>query len=73
MKPIDVKSSTYIDSSKQINEKDPTFKIVILLEYQNTKNIFTKGYTPNWSEEGFVTKKVKGTVPWTYIFIDFNG
>ena len=42
MKPIDVKSSIYIDSSKQINEKDPTFKIVILLEYQNTKKYFYK-------------------------------
>ena len=36
---------------------------VILLEYQNTKNIFVKGCTPNWSEEDFVTEKVKKTVP----------
>ena len=27
MKPVDVKSSTYIDSSKEINDKDPKFKI----------------------------------------------
>ena len=26
-KPVDVKSSIYIDSSKEINCKDPTFKI----------------------------------------------
>ena len=27
MKPVNVKSSTYIDSSKQINDKGPKFKI----------------------------------------------
>ena len=27
MKPVDVKSSTYIDSRKEINDKDPKFKI----------------------------------------------
>ena len=42
-----------------------------MLEYQNT-NIFTKGYTPNWSEEIFVIKKVKNTVTWTYIINDLN-
>ena len=39
MTPFDVKSSTYIDSSKEINNKDPKFKIDVLLEYQNI-NIF---------------------------------
>ena len=37
------------------------------------KNIFAKGYTPNWSEEIFVIKKVKNTVPWTYVINDLNG
>ena len=37
------------------------------------KNIFAKGYTPSWSEEGFVIKKVKNTVPWTYVINDLNG
>ena len=27
MKPVDVKSSSYIDSSKEINNQDPKFKI----------------------------------------------
>ena len=36
------------------------------------KNIFATGYTPNWSEEMFVIKKVKNTVPWTYVINDFN-
>ena len=48
-------------------------KLVIILQYQNTKNIFAKGYTPNWSEEVFVIKKVKNTVPWTYVLNDLNG
>ena len=39
-------------------------------EFQNT---FFKGYTPNWSEEVFVIKKVKNTVPWTYVINDLNG
>ena len=37
------------------------------------KNIFAKGYTPNWSEEVFVIKKVKNTVPWTYVINDLKG
>ena len=37
------------------------------------KNIFAKEYTPNWSEETFVIKKVKSTVPWTYVINDLNG
>ena len=28
---------------------------------------------PNWSEEVFVIKKVKNTVPWTYVIDDLNG
>ena len=36
------------------------------------KNVFTKGYIPNWSEEVFVIKKVKNTVPWTYAINDLN-
>ena len=37
------------------------------------KNIFPKGYTPNWSEEVFVIKEIKNTVPWTYVINDLNG
>ena len=58
MKPIDVKSDTYIDSSKEINNNDPKFKTGDLVRMSNDKNIFTKGYIPNWSEEIFVIKIV---------------
>ena len=59
MKPVYVKSSLYIGSSKEINDKDPKFKIGDVVRISKYKNIFAKGYTPNWSEEVFVIKKVK--------------
>ena len=37
------------------------------------KSIFAKGYTPNWPEEKFVIKKVKNSVPCTYVVNDLNG
>ena len=37
------------------------------------KNIFVKGCVPNWFEEVFVVKKVKNTVPWTYVISDLKG
>ena len=57
MKPVDVKSNTYIDSSKEINDKDPKFKIGDIVRISKYKNIFVKDYVPNWSEEVFVIKK----------------
>ena len=59
MKPVDVRSSSFIDSSKENNGKYPKFKIGDIVRISKYKNIFAKGYTPNWSEELFVIKKVK--------------
>ena len=73
MKPVDVKDNTYIDSNKEVNDKDPKFKVGDHVRISKYKNIFAKGYTPNWSEEVFVIKKVKNTVPWTYIINHLNG
>ena len=73
MKPIDVKDNTYIDVSKEINDNDPKFKVDNHVRISQYKNIFAKGYTPNWSKEVFVIKKVKNTVPWTYVINDLNG
>ena len=73
MKPIDIKSNTYIDSSQEINNKDPKFKICDIVRISKYKNIFAKGFTQIGSEEVFVTKKVKNTVPWTYVINDLNG
>ena len=66
MKPIDVKDNTYINTDTEVNDKDSKFKI------SKYKNIFAKGYTPNWSEV-FMIKEVKNTVPWTYVTNDLNG
>ena len=72
IKPIDVKNNTYIDSSKEVNGKDPELKVSDHVRISKYKNIFAKGYTANWSEEVFITKKVKNTVPWTYVVNDLN-
>ena len=58
---------------KKTNDKDPKFKVGDRVRISKYKNIFAKGYTQNWSEEVFVIKKVKNTVPWTYIITDLNG
>ena len=50
MKPVDVKSNTYINSSKEINDEDPKFKIGDIVRISKYKNNFTKGYVPNCSE-----------------------
>ena len=72
MKPIDVKDNTYINSDKETNDKDPKFKVGDRVRISKNKNIFAKGYTPNWSEEIFVIKKFKNIVPWTYVIKDLN-
>ena len=73
MKPIDVKDNTYIDFKKEVNDKDPKFKVGDHVRISKYKNIFAKGYMPNWSEEGFVVSKIKNTVPLTYVINDLNG
>ena len=73
MKPIDVKDNTYIDFEKEVNDKDPKFKVGDHVRISKYKNIFAKGYIPNWSEEIFIIKKIKNTVPWTYVLNDLNG
>ena len=72
MKPIDVKDNTYINTNKEINYKDPKFKVGDYVRISKYKNIFAQGYTPNWSEEVFVVNKIKNTVPWTYVINDLN-
>ena len=65
MKPTDIKDNTYINTDKEVTDKKPKFKVGVYLRISKYKNIFAKGYTPNWSKEVFVIKKVKNTVPWT--------
>ena len=71
-KPVDVKNNTYIHFKKEVNDKSTKFNVGGHVRISKYKNIFAKGYTPNWSEEVFVIKKVKNTVPWTYVINDLN-
>ena len=73
MKPIDVKSDPFAEYNEESDEKDLKFKIGDHVRISKYKNIFAKGYTPNWSEEVFVINKTKSTVPWTYAINDLNG
>ena len=54
MKPIDLKSDSYAHYNVDSNEKDPKFKVGDHVRISKYKNIFAKGYTPNWFEEIFV-------------------
>ena len=73
MKQVDVKDNAYINSSEEVNDKDPKFKVGDHVRISKYKNIFAKEYTPNWSEEAFVIKEVKNTVPWIYVINDLYG
>ena len=68
MKPVDVKDNAYIDFKKEVNDRGPKFKVAAQVRISKCKNIFAKGYTPNWSEEVFVVRKIKNTVPWTLCY-----
>ena len=73
MKPKDVKNDNkrvYIDEH---NERDSRFKVGDRVRIIKFKNIFAKGYTPNWSTEIFIVNKIDDTVPYTYNLKDLNG
>ena len=67
MKPVECTSRTYID-----NEKDPEFKVGDHVRISKYKNIFSKVYIPNLSEEVFLIKTGKNIAPWTYVISDLN-
>ena len=73
MKPIDVKNDSFAEYKEESNERDPKFKIGDHVRISKHKNIFAKGYAPNWSEEILFIKKIKNTVPWTYVISDLDG
>ena len=60
----------YIDEH---NEKDSRFKVGDRVRISKFKNVFAKGYTPNWSKETFIVNKINDTVPYTYNLKDLNG
>ena len=73
MKPDGVKDNAYIDSNKELNDKDSKFKFGRHVRISKYNNIFAKRYFPNWSEEVFVIKEVENTVHCTYVIHDLIG
>ena len=62
-----------LNTLKNQIKKDPKFKISDHVRVSKYKNIFAKGYTPNWSGEMFIIKKIQNTVPWNYLIDDLKG
>ena len=67
----------HIDFKKEVNDKDTKFKVgdhvrISKCKYtiHDTRYTPYSRYTPNWSEEVFVIKNVKNTVPWIDIIND---
>ena len=42
MKPVDVTDNTYSDFEKEVNDKDPKFKVGDHIKFSKYKNIFAK-------------------------------
>ena len=63
----------YPECNEDLNKKDPKLKVGDHARISKYKNIFAKGYTPNWSEEVFDVSKIKNTVSRTYVVSDLNG
>ena len=66
MKPVDVNTSIDVNFSKENNQESPKFTFGSHVRISKHESNFAKGYVPNWSEEVFVIKKVKNTVPWIF-------
>ena len=74
VKPVDVKIQAYILISVKIMiKKVLNLKLVIMLKYQNIKILLRKTTFQISLKKFFVIKKVKNTVPWTYVISDLNG
>ena len=73
MKPIDVRDNNnkrvYIDEH---NKKSARFNVGDRVRISKLKNIFAKGYAPNWSSEIFIVDKINDTVPYMYYLKDLN-
>ena len=72
IKPIDVTDDYYAKCNEEFNFKNPKFNVGDHVRISKYKDIFAKGYTPNWTKEVFIVNKIKNTVPWTYSISDLN-
>ena len=73
MKPKDVGDNNFTEYVEESNKKNPKFKVGNRVRISKYKNVFVKGYVPNWSEEVFVVNKIKNTVARKYEINDLNG
>ena len=75
MKSINVNTNYYAEYHVDSNKKDPDpkFQVCDHIRISKWKNIFPKGYTPNWSEDVFVIRKIKNIFPGTYVINNLNG
>ena len=73
MKSADVNSSAYVDFGVKNNDNDPKFMVGNHVRISKYQNIFAKDCVQNWSEEVFMIKKFKNTVPWTDVISDLKG
>ena len=72
MNPKDVSDSVLVEYAEESNRKDSKFRVGDNVRISKYKNIFAKGYTPNWSEEVFAVSKIQNIVPWTSLINDLN-
>ena len=72
IKLIDVTNNSYVEYNEESHKKNPKFKVGDRVRISKYKNIFAKGYVPNWSEEVFIVNEIKNKVPWTYTISDLN-
>ena len=70
MRPAGVKLGIDFDIEK--GYKNLQFKVGEHLRISKNKNIFAKGYIPNWSEKFLFVKTVKNTVLLTYVIEDLK-
>ena len=56
--PIDATPDFYAEYNEDSDKKDPKFKVGDRVRISKYKNIFAKGYVPNWSEEVSVVNKI---------------
>ena len=72
IKRIDVTDDYDAKYKEEFNKKNPKFNDGDHVQISKYKDIFAKGYTPNWTKEVFIVNKIKNTIPWTYSIRDLN-
>ena len=73
MKPIEVKGNTYINFIKDVNEKDPKFKVGDHVRISKYKKMLLKDILQIGLKKFFLIKEVNYTAPWIYVINDLNG